>query len=58
MGELGVARTEIHPEDSQPPGTVFVHGEYWHARAQATIPPGQRVRVERVQDLVVYVKEA
>jgi membrane-bound serine protease (ClpP class) len=58
VGEVGVARTEIHPAGAYPPGTVFVNGEYWQALSQAPIPPGQRVRVERVQDLIVYVKEA
>lgn len=59
IGETGVARTEIHPEGvAQPFGTVFVHGELWQARANRVIAPGERVRVERVQDLVVYVREA
>jgi membrane-bound serine protease (ClpP class) len=58
IGEMGVVRTEIYPEGIGPFGTVFVHGEYWQARANGTIAPGQRVCVERVQDLVVYVKEA
>ncbi len=58
VGEMGVARTEIHPDGVQPHGTVFVHGEYWQARSNGTIAPGQRVCVERVQDLIVYVTEA
>ncbi len=55
---MGVARTEIYPDGVQPHGTVFVHGEYWQARSNGTIAPGQRVCVERVQDLIVYVTEA
>lgn len=58
VGEMGVARTEIHPEGVRPFGTVFVHGEYWQASSHGTIPAGQRVCVERVENLVVYVKEA
>ena len=57
VGKVGVARTEIYPEGVSPHGTVFVQGEYWQARSEGTIPTGQRVRVERVQDLVVDVKE-
>lgn len=53
VGEVGVARTEINPE-----GTVFVHGEYWRARSEHTIAPGQRIAVQRVQDLLLYVTEA
>ena len=52
VGETGVARTEINPE-----GTVLLHGEYWRARSNHTVPAGRRVIIERVQDLVVYVKE-
>ncbi len=53
VGKTGVSRTQIDPE-----GTVFVHGEYWRARSDHSIPAGQRVSVERVQDLVLFVKEA
>jgi membrane-bound serine protease (ClpP class) len=53
VGAVGVSRTEINPE-----GTVFVHGEYWKARSDHTIPAGQRVSIERVQDLLLFVKEA
>ncbi len=53
VGEVGLSRTDINPE-----GTVFVHGEYWRARSEKSIPAGQRVAIERVQDLLLYVKEA
>jgi membrane-bound serine protease (ClpP class) len=53
VGERGVARTEINPQ-----GTVFVRGEYWQARSQQAIAAGAGISVERVQDLVLYVKEA
>lgn len=53
VGEVGESRTEINPE-----GTVFVHGEYWRARSDHSIAPGRKIAVERVQDLLLYVKEA
>lgn len=53
IGKIGVSRTEINPE-----GTVFVQGAYWQARSDHTIPAGQRVSIESVQELVLFVKEA
>jgi membrane-bound serine protease (ClpP class) len=53
VGATGISRTEIDPE-----GTVFVDGAYWQARSDHTIPAGQRVSVERVDNLVLFVKEA
>ena len=53
VGETGVARTEINPE-----GTVFVQGAYWQARSDHAISAGKRVSVERVDELVLFVKEA
>lgn len=53
VGETGVSRTAINPE-----GTVFVHGEYWKARSQESIPAGEPVRVDQVRDLVLIVKRA
>jgi membrane-bound serine protease (ClpP class) len=45
-GQLGVARQALDPE-----GTVFVHGELWHARAQGDpIPVGAPVRVTGLAD--------
>jgi membrane-bound serine protease (ClpP class) len=53
IGETGVSRTPIGPE-----GTVFVHGEYWKARSGELIAAGERVQVERVEDLVLIVRKA
>lgn len=53
IGQFGVSRTAIDPQ-----GTVFVHGEYWQARSDHAIPAGQRICIERVDELVAYVKEA
>lgn len=53
VGETGVSRTAIEPE-----GTVFVHGEYWKARSTDSIAPGERVRVDKVEDLMLVVRKA
>jgi membrane-bound serine protease (ClpP class) len=53
VGETGVSRTAIDPE-----GMVFVHGEYWKARSPDTILAGERVRVDRVEELVLVVRKA
>lgn len=49
-GEIGVAVSEIGPD-----GKIFVHGEYWNAKADSVIPNGERVRVIRVDGLTVHV---
>jgi membrane-bound ClpP family serine protease len=36
-------------------GEVFIHGEYWRARAGERIPRGARVRVAAVNGLVLTV---
>ena len=53
IGTVGVCKTDLDPE-----GTIFVHGEYWRAHADGRIAAGQRVVVENVQDLELFVKEA
>jgi membrane-bound serine protease (ClpP class) len=52
VGAVGKTCTPIEGQ-----GTVFVRGEYWQARSGAALPAGARISVERVQDLVLYVKE-
>ena len=52
MGERGTALTDVGQE-----GRVFVHGEYWNARAALPIRKGAQVRVTRVRDLVLDVEE-
>ncbi|HEX9290420.1 MAG TPA: nodulation protein NfeD [Anaeromyxobacteraceae bacterium] len=49
--EEGEALTEIGPSG----GEVFVHGEYWRARAAEPISRGARVRVTGVDGLVLTV---
>ena len=51
LGEQGVALSDLGPEG----GEVFVHGEYWRARAGEPIPKGTTVRVVGVDGLVVEV---
>ncbi len=53
VGEKGVSRTEIKNR-----GTVFVRGEYWQATSREAIPPGALVSVERVEGLLLFVREA
>ena len=53
IGTVGICKTDLDPE-----GTIFIHGEYWTARAKGRIPAGQRVIVENIRDLQLFVKEA
>jgi membrane-bound serine protease (ClpP class) len=53
VGEVGSALTDLDPE-----GRVFVHGEYWNARAARPIARGARVRVVAVRDLWLDVEAA
>jgi membrane-bound serine protease (ClpP class) len=53
VGEIGVARTPLHPE-----GKVFVHGELWDAVSSASIAAGDRVQVRSVEGLVLTVEPA
>jgi len=53
IAEVGTALTDLDPE-----GRVFVHGEYWNARARR--PPvrqGARVRIGQVRDMLIEVDE-
>jgi membrane-bound serine protease (ClpP class) len=53
VGETGETRTAMDPE-----GTVFVHGEYWKARSAERLAAGERVRVEKVDNLMLVVKKS
>jgi membrane-bound serine protease (ClpP class) len=37
-------------------GTVRIHGEIWRARAEASLSPGQQVRVVRIDGLTLDVE--
>ena len=49
--EVGEALSGIGPQG----GEVFIHGEYWRARAVEPIPRGAKVRVTAVDGLVLTV---
>lgn len=51
LGARGEALSDVGPAG----GEVFVHGEYWQARADAPIARGGRVRVVGVESLTVKV---
>jgi membrane-bound serine protease (ClpP class) len=53
VGEIGVARTPLHPE-----GKVFVHGELWDAVSSASVAAGDRVQVRSIEGLVLTVEPA
>jgi len=51
VGETGVVKKDIMPE-----GKVFVHGELWTATSKNPISKGARVRVVKVDSLVLEVE--
>lgn len=53
LGEVGLVKERIDPE-----GLIFVHGEYWQAKAREKLEPGERVEVEGVDGLILRVKKA
>jgi membrane-bound serine protease (ClpP class) len=50
MGEIGKAVSDILED-----GKVDIHGEIWNARSDSLIPKGERIRVIKVDKLLVYV---
>ena len=53
LGEVGLVKERIDPE-----GLIFVHGEYWRAKAMERFEPGEKVEVEGVSGLILSVKKA
>jgi len=53
IGQFATARTPI-----QGRGKVFVHGEYWDARAEVPIEEGERVKIIAVDGLMLSVERA
>jgi membrane-bound serine protease (ClpP class) len=51
LGKIGTARTEIEGK-----GKIFIHGEYWDARAKERIAEGARVKVVGIDGLVLDVE--
>jgi membrane-bound serine protease (ClpP class) len=53
IGAIGISKSLIDPS-----GKVFIHGEYWDAISDETIPEETRVEVIEVNDLEIKVKKA
>lgn len=53
IGLRGKATTALSPE-----GKVFVRGEYWNARAEESIAPGEAVEITAVEGLRLRVRRA
>ena len=53
IGLAGKTITELSPT-----GMVLVHGEYWEAWSDETIPAGERVVVDAIQDLRLKVQKS
>jgi membrane-bound serine protease (ClpP class) len=53
VGEIGIAKKEIQPDDE---GKVLVHGELWKAISKSRIEEGIRVRVVKIENLVLEVE--
>jgi len=51
VGETGTAQTRLNPD-----GKVFLHGELWNARCPGGAKKGQRVRVVKVEHLLLQVE--
>ena len=56
IGMIGRAESAIGPGAGQ--GKIFVHGEYWNARADEAISAGEPVAIESVDGLTVRVRRA
>ena len=54
IGEVGRAMTDIGPGTT---GRVATHGEIWQAASEESIPEGARVRVTRVDGLLLCVRK-
>lgn len=53
VGQIATARTSFGEDGA---GKVFVHGEYWDARASEPVQEGERVRVKAVEGLRLEVE--
>jgi membrane-bound serine protease (ClpP class) len=51
INAIGLTRTDLEPT-----GKVFVHGEWWEARAEQNVPAGTRVRVRKIEGLTLVVE--
>ncbi len=53
VGEIGVVKKALTPE-----GKVFVHGELWNARSKEHLDEDAKVRVVKVENLILVVESA
>ena len=53
VGQVAVAIDEVGPGES---GFVRFHGEYWKARSDYTVPPGQKVKIVARDGLTLIVE--
>jgi membrane-bound serine protease (ClpP class) len=51
IGMIGIAETDIAPD-----GKIFVHGEIWNARSADSIKKGDRVKIKRVEGMMLTVE--
>ena len=51
VGEIGVVKRRLSPD-----GKVFVHGELWNATCKTEVEEGKRVRIVRLENLVIEVE--
>lgn len=52
IGETGIVKKDIMPE-----GKVFVHGELWKARSKIPLLKGAKVKIVKIDNLVLEVKQ-
>jgi len=53
VGDIGIVKKALRPE-----GKVFVHGELWRARAKESLDEDVKVRVVKVENLILEVELA
>ena len=51
VGDIGEARSDIAPE-----GKVYIDGEWWDAKSDTPIGEGQKVRVVKVEGMMLTVE--
>jgi membrane-bound serine protease (ClpP class) len=49
---VGETAADVHKD-----GKVFIHGEYWRAKSDTPIEAGTEVRVVKVEDMVLWIKQ-
>jgi membrane-bound serine protease (ClpP class) len=52
VGEEGKAITDVYET-----GKVFIKGEYWNASSDKPVEKGRRVRISKVEGLIIKIEE-